>query len=41
MNRKLTKAEKWAMWNKILNTARKAAGLPLVNPKSNPYGYIK
>ena len=36
----LSKGEKWALINKLLNTLRKAKGLPLVSPNDNPY-YFK
>ncbi len=35
----ITKREKWAMWNKILNALRKYSGLEEVDPKNNPYGF--
>ncbi len=41
MNLKSYEAEKWAMWNIILNTVKKAAGLPLTAPETNPYRDIK
>lgn len=37
MNAKSYEAKKWGMWNKILNTVKKAAGMPLTDPETNPY----
>ena len=41
MNSKSYKAEKWDMLNEILNTVKKAAGLPLTDPETNPHRHIK
>ncbi|MDO4301990.1 MAG: hypothetical protein Q4D26_11460 [Clostridia bacterium] len=32
-----SKAEKWALWNAILNLTRSWTGHPLVDPDCNPY----
>ncbi len=35
--RKFYDAEKWQMWNEILNLARNIVGKEMVSPTTNPY----